>query len=216
MNEFKKALVSLTAFILSACAPAADTPKEEPQTQSPETSLPAEEEKPAEPPPEEEKTPEPTPEKPKEKVVGSGKTPLIDKNENRITNLTLAIKAINGKAVNPDETFSFNDTVGVRSKEKGYKKATAFDADNNKVQEYGGGICQISTTLYLAALNSDFEIIERHKHSREVPYEKTGNDATVSFGSSDFKFKNNKGLSVRIVASMDKSAVYIKIIELTH
>ena len=220
MKELKKTLVSFAAFILSACAPAAQIPKDEPQTQVPEESkAPPPEEEPivtpkTEPdnPPEEEPT-APPPEKQEEKFAGAGKTPLIDKNTNRVTNLSLAITAINGITLEPDEVFSFNDTVGVRSQEKGYKKAIAFDANNNKVKEYGGGVCQISTTVYLAALNADLEITERHKHTREVPYEKNGNDATVSFGSADLKFKNNKAIPIKITASMDNSAVYVKIVE---
>ena len=215
MKKIKETIISLTALALSACSSATQAPNQEPMTQAPEET-PAEQtsEPPTEPPKEPEKTPDNPPEKPKDKVIGSGKTPLMDNNENRTTNLSLAIKAINGKTLEPGEIFSFNDIVGVRSSEKGYQKAIAFDANNNKVKEYGGGVCQISTTAYLAAVNSGFEIVERHKHTREVPYEKNGNDATVSFGSADLKFKNNKASAVKINASMDKNAVCVTIVSL--
>ena len=130
---------------------------------------------------------------------------------NRLTNLTLACAAINGTVVQPGETFSFNDTVGERTKAKGYKKATVYQSGEVS-EDIGGGVCQVSTTLWNAAMKADCEIVERHEHSRPVSYVDKGKDATVSWTSQDMKFKNTSDYPMYIVAYVSSNKrVYCEI-----
>jgi vancomycin resistance protein YoaR len=206
MNKFKKAALSLGALILSACSPINENKEEPtpPPTATPEGASPSS--TPTE-------TPTPTPPAESETVISEGQTPVIDREANRVSNLNRAAAALNGKTLQSGEVFSFNQTVGVRSAETGYKKAAAIGENNKKIKIYGGGVCQISTTLHLAALYGDFEIAERHKHTKPIPYEKTGNDATVSFGTFDYKFKNNKAYAVKIKAGVANNMVYISLVK---
>ena len=96
-------------------------------------------------------------------------------------------------------------------KEGGYQEAIIFDGHGNKTKGYGGGICQISSTLYNAVLNAGLEVVERHEHSHEVPYIETGKDATVSYGADDFKFKNNSKRVITINASTTNDVLAISI-----
>ena len=108
----------------------------------------------------------------------------------------------------PGETFSFNQTVGQRTKAAGFKEATAY-SNGQVVQEVGGGICQVSSTLYNAVLYANLEIVERTNHGFKPSYVKPGLDATVSWGGPDFKFKNNRNYPVRI--KTDTSGKVLKI-----
>lgn len=109
---------------------------------------------------------------------------------NRTHNLTKATNIINGSIILPGEVFSFNQTVGRRTMETGFKDAMVIV--NGKFEPgLGGGICQVSSTLYNACLLAGLEIVERHYHNLTVAYVPLGQDATVSYGTQDFKFKNN-------------------------
>ena len=111
-------------------------------------------------------------------------------------------------------TFSFCDTVGRSSSSKGYKKADIFN-NGKKTKGYGGGNCQISTTLYNAVLKvPSIKVTERHEHSNKVPYIQNGKDAAVSYGAYDFKFVNNTGNSIRIKASHTSDSVTIRLVKL--
>ena len=121
-------------------------------------------------------------------------------NVNRNNNLVLAAEKLNGTIVNPGETFSYNDTLGQRTVEAGFKEAGVYSGDGVEIG-LGGGICQMSSTLYNAALLSDMEIVERSNHMFLTHYIEAGKDATVSWGSLDFKFKNNRKYPVKIVAT---------------
>ena len=104
---------------------------------------------------------------------------------------------------------------GPAKPEDGYKKADTFDSDGDIYQEYGGGKCQVSTTLYNAVKNvSGLEVVERHEHSNYVPYIEEGQDAAVAYGSVDFKFKNNNSYPIKIVASATDNEINIKIIKI--
>jgi len=118
---------------------------------------------------------------------------------NRLTNIRLALSSINGYCIKPGETFSFNEVVGKRTKDRGYKIATAYSG-GEVTEDVGGGICQVSTTLFNAAVKADLEIVERHNHSLTVGYVDLGKDASVSWNSQDLRFKNNGTDSVYIVA----------------
>lgn len=108
-------------------------------------------------------------------------------NYNRSNNLELAAKAINGTILMPGETFSYNQTVGERTISAGYKAAGAY-AGGKVVQDVGGGICQISSTLYNAVLLANLEVTDRSNHCFETSYVAAGRDATVNWGTVDFQF----------------------------
>lgn len=120
------------------------------------------------------------------------------KNANRTKNLQLACKAINGTVLKPGETFSFNKVVGKRTAAKGYKPATIFTGGSGTAQSLGGGVCQVASTMFNAALYSNFKIVERSQHSQRVSYCPLGRDAAIYWGSKDFKFKNTSGYPVKI------------------
>jgi len=107
----------------------------------------------------------------------------------RLKNIKLAMSLINGTRVAPGETFSFNEVVGERTSGRGFLKATAYSG-GDVTEQVGGGICQVSTTLFNAAVKADMEIVERHNHSLTVGYVDKGKDATVNWGNQDFKFRN--------------------------
>lgn len=108
----------------------------------------------------------------------------------RVNNVELAAKALDGLLIPPGGEFSFNETVGVRAKEKGYLAALMF-VDNKVVSDDGGGICQDSSTLYHAVRQANLQILERHSHSLPVAYVPVGQDATVAYGLLDFRFRND-------------------------
>ena len=130
---------------------------------------------------------------------------------NRNNNLKLACKAMNGKIIRPGETFSYNKTLGERTEAKGYKPAGAYMAGKT-VETVGGGICQVSSTLYYACLKADLEIVERTAHGYTVSYMPLGMDATVSWGSLDYKWKNNTDYPIRIEAWVSGGQVHVKLI----
>ena len=120
----------------------------------------------------------------------------------RATNMQLACEKINGTILLPGDVFSFNGVVGERTKAGGYKPAATYEGGKT-VFTYGGGICQPSSTIYYCALLADLEIVERDCHSYPSVYVPWGMDATVYWGSLDFKFKNNTEYPIRIDASAD-------------
>jgi vancomycin resistance protein YoaR len=135
-------------------------------------------------------------------------TTLYNKEENRVHNIETAAEKLNKTIVRPGEVFSFNETIGERTKDRGFKKASII-VDGEKKTGTGGGVCQISSTLYNAALLADMKILERHEHSRKVPYVPEGKDAAVVYGSKDFKFKNTKDYPVEILITVTDDEVQI-------
>lgn len=131
-------------------------------------------------------------------------TSLSGSTQNRITNVKLAAAAIDGIVLAPGEQFSYNDALGERTTERGYKAAGAYSG-GQVVQEVGGGICQVSSTLYYAALLANLQIDTRTCHYFPVGYLPAGLDATVSWGGPEFKFTNNRNWPIRIEASVDTS-----------
>jgi vancomycin resistance protein YoaR len=131
-------------------------------------------------------------------------------NKNRTTNLILAANKINGTVVMPGETFSYNQVVGERTIEAGYKEAAIYV--NGKVEDgLGGGICQITTTLYNAVLLANLEIVERSNHQFVPSYSDASRDATVVYGAIDFKFKNNRDYPIKITCSVANGIANFKI-----
>lgn len=124
----------------------------------------------------------------------------------RTENLTLAAHNINGSVVGPGEVFSYNDTVGPRTLATGFKDAIIYVRDRMK-KDIGGGICQVSSTLYNCVLLANLGIVERHCHSLPVYYVPPGRDATVSWGSDDFKFRNTTRRPIVIRANVSGGAL---------
>lgn len=119
---------------------------------------------------------------------------------NRAYNVELAASKINGLILPAGAEFSYNDVVGNANAANGFKMATIF-ADGKTTEGVGGGVCQTSSTLYCAVLRADLEVVERHNHSLPISYVPGGQDATVSYGVLDFRFKNNTGAPIKIVAT---------------
>ena len=124
-------------------------------------------------------------------------TTNVSGSSNRKHNVSLAAKSCNGVVLNPGETFSYNETLGQRTAANGYRTAGAY-VGGKTVEEYGGGICQISSTLYLAVLRSNLEIVSRTNHMFYPGYIPYGMDATVSWGGPDFKFRNNTDYPIKL------------------
>lgn len=143
-------------------------------------------------------------------LLSSFKTSFTSSNSNRSTNIRLCSEKINGTVLMPGETFSFNQVVGKRTPEAGFKPATAYSG-GKVVQEYGGGICQVSSTLYNAVLYANLEITERTNHGYKPSYVDPGLDATVSWGGPDFKFTNNRDYPIRIVCDTSNKILNIYI-----
>ncbi|MPQ44615.1 VanW family protein [Clostridium tarantellae] len=131
------------------------------------------------------------------KIIGTYTTSLGNSSENRKNNLKLFTQSLNTKIIFPNEIFSADKISGHRTIAKGYKPAPGFIGDKI-VQVPAGGICQGVTTLYNATLYADLEIVERASHSLIVRYAPMGRDATISDGTVDFKFKNNKSYPIII------------------
>lgn len=144
-------------------------------------------------------------------LLGSFSTSYSSSGSGRRHNVELAAKKINGKVLAPNEIFSYNAMVAPVTSAGGYQTATVFQG-NKAVPGIGGGICQVSSTLYNAVLYSNLEIVERHNHGLPVGYVKPSLDATVASGSGlDFKFKNtsNGYIYIRAIASGGKLTIEI-------
>lgn len=134
-------------------------------------------------------------------------------NVNRTTNLRLAANKINGTVLMPGEVFSYNQVVGARTIAAGYKEAPIYVS--GRVEDgLGGGICQITTTLYNAVAYANLEIVERTNHQFVPSYVGAGRDATVVYGAIDFKFKNNRNYPIKIICSVSSGIANFQILGL--
>ena len=133
----------------------------------------------------------------------------------RLNNINITCNTLNGTTIKAGDTFSFNSIVGQPSAEKGYQEADVI-VDKKVEKGYGGGNCQVSTTIYNAALEVEgIEVTERHPHKKKVTYIEEGKDAAVSYSSGlDLKFTNNTGNDIKIYASSDNDSVDVRIVEL--
>lgn len=130
-------------------------------------------------------------------LLGSGTT-TVSGSSNRKHNVKLSAEACNGVVLMPGEVFSYNNTTGSRSAAKGYLSAPVYSGGAS-VDEVGGGICQTSSTIYYAVLHTTLEVVERKAHMYNTGYVDEGMDATVYYGLTDFRFKNNTNYPVKIV-----------------
>ena len=154
-----------------------------------------------------------TPPSEKEEEIASYSTKVSGSTSNRLTNIRITCKKLNGTTVNTGDTFSFCEITGPSTAEEGYKEATMF-LDGKEVQALGGGNCQVST-LYNAVLDvPDLKVIERHEHGKDVSYVPDGKDAAVSYGSIDFKFKNNTDNNIKLYFDTDDVTLTVKIVKL--
>lgn len=144
-------------------------------------------------------------------VLGTFSTKFDVSNVDRTTNLKLAAKKINGTIIAAGEEFSYNKVVGERTISAGYKEAKVY-SNGEVVDGLGGGICQISSTLYNAAVLANLDITQRRNHQFVTSYVPAGRDATVVYGSQDFKFKNSRKYPVKIELTINngiaKATIY--------
>jgi len=130
------------------------------------------------------------------------KSTVYVNNSNRTNNLRLACEALNGTILNPGDVFSFNDIVGERTAAKGYLPATVYSGGKS-LEELGGGVCQVASTIYYVTLHMDLEQVEREPHMFAVTYVDLGMDATIYWGSLDYKFKNTLDYPIKLQANVD-------------
>lgn len=143
--------------------------------------------------------------------IGQYVTYFNRRNKQRSHNITLATEAINNHVVFPGETFSFNEVVGKRTRERGYLSAPVI-VRGELSEDIGGGICQVSSTLYNAVDHAGLNIVQRYSHSRRVPYVPRGRDATVSWYGPDFVFKNDLNQPILIQAKIYGGSMIVYIL----
>lgn len=134
--------------------------------------------------------------------LSSSKTSLWGSSYGRINNVRKAAEAVDGMILMPGEEFSYNEALGERTAANGYMEAGAY-SDGETVQEYGGGICQVSSMMYYCALYANLDITYRYYHYFPVSYVPPGLDATVSWGGPEFKFVNDRDFPIKIVAYVE-------------
>lgn len=160
----------------------------------------------------------PPPQTTVEKEIASFSTKIQNKKDsNRQGNITITCSVLNNTIVKSGETFSFCDTVGPSTIERGYKEANVI-IQGTETKGLGGGNCQVSSTLYNAvlAVPNELTVVERHPHSAPVPYIEEGKDAAISYGSHDFRFKNNTDSDIKIVAENTANNISIKLIKISQ
>ena len=143
-------------------------------------------------------------------VIAKFTTKYDASNTNRSGNLKIAADKINGTVLMPGKEFSFNEVVGKRTIEDGYKNAKIYE-NGQVVDGLAGGICQISSTLYNAVLLANLEITQRRNHSYTTSYVPAGRDATVVYGTQDFKFKNSRTYPIKIEANVANGIVEFQV-----
>lgn len=129
----------------------------------------------------------------------------------RTHNLRLAIKSLGRTVVMPGDVLSFNQRTGPRLAERGFREAPIF-VDGEVEPSTGGGVCQVATTVYNAALLANLTVVERHKHSRPVTYAPSGRDATIYWGQADLRIRNTLGHPILVIGSIGDSSMTVKIL----
>ncbi|MBN9654292.1 VanW family protein [Halobacillus sp. GSS1] len=144
------------------------------------------------------------------KQIGQYVTYFNKNNQERSHNIRLAAEALDSHVVFPGEVFSFNKVVGKRTMEKGYKKAPVI-VKGEVSEGIGGGICQLSSTLFNSVDKAGVKIMERYSHSKRVPYVPEGRDATVSWYGPDFTFKNPYNQPILIRSKVYGGQMIVKV-----
>jgi len=212
MKDINKIILLLCGtFLLTACG---QKNRSTPLPNTTETPLPVSETAVPEAEEPEMSTQEPRETKEAEEIqLGSAQTTLLDTENDRVHNILLAADTLSGYTLEPGEEFSFNRVLGDRTEEAGYRKATVI-IEGEKSRDYGGGVCQVSSTLYQAVRDAGLTVLERHSHKKPVDYAQQGDDAAVNYGTLDFRFQNQTDMPVILqVAAADglvTAAVYQK------
>lgn len=140
--------------------------------------------------------------------LGAYRTSLAERSEAQRQNIWQAARALDGVVIEPGATFSFNEVVGPRTPERGYRQAPAF-MERDLVTSVGGGICQVSSTLYNAAVLAGLQVVERHPHFRRVASVPAGRDATVWYGMADLRLANVGARPLRLAARVADEALMV-------
>ena len=144
-------------------------------------------------------------------------TPILTKDKNRYHNITIVRDRLNGYVLNNDETFSYNHVCGPYGKKDGFRKAIIQIGKGKKTKDYGGGVCQLSSTLYNVVKNLEIEITERHHHSTPVNYVPQNEDATVSLKTGlDFQFINRTGYPIEFSVSSTEDELTVSAYQLNN
>ncbi len=141
-------------------------------------------------------------------LLGGYRTVLKDPLPGEEYNVHLAASLLAGRVIKPNAVFSQNEAIGPYTQEKGFEKGPTY-IGTTLTTTIGGGVCKIASTLYNVAVLSNLKIVERHNHSMPVPYVPYGQDATVSYGSKDIKFRNETGSDVMIWAQGIDNVLYM-------
>lgn len=151
-----------------------------------------------------------------EKELSNFSTKIIDKDDNRDINMKITCEEINGTVIKVGEEFSFNKIAGNPTPDRGYKEAGII-VKGKLEKGYGGGNCQVSTTIYNAVKEIEgIEISERHEHGVELGYIEKGKDSTVVFDDLDLKFKNNTQNDIKLYATTTDTKVEIKVVKIVN
>lgn len=143
--------------------------------------------------------------------LGMFRTSLAERSPEQRDNIQRAVAALDGAVLEPGEEWSFNRHVGPRTPERGYRSAPAF-LEQDVTESVGGGICQVSSTVYNAAALAGLAIIERHPHIRRVQSVPPGRDATVWYGKADLRLRNDTGAPVRLGARLSDEALTVRFV----
>ena len=144
-------------------------------------------------------------------IAGTCTTSLSGSSSNRINNVTVAAANLNGLVLQPGQTISISDAIKPRTAQNGYLEAGAY-LNGEVIQAFGGGICQVSSTTYNAAMTSGLTVLERHSHSMPVHYLPLGLDAAISAGSKDLKIRNDYDLPVTLQAGVSGKKLTISVV----
>jgi len=148
---------------------------------------------------------------PSDQDIASFGTPLDGRSHSQRHNSLLALSRLKGAKIKPGEVFSFNRRVGTFSQDQGYRRAPV-SYNGQLISDWGGGVCQTSTTLYNAALLAGMQIVERHRHRFAPSYVQPGRDAAVAYSNIDLRFRNPYPFPVRIDGSLEGDVLVISII----
>ncbi len=140
--------------------------------------------------------------------IGRYQTPILDAKPPRLYNLTIATRAVDGRNISPGQIFSLNSIIDTEEMRGRYRKAPVIGDDGGMRLEPGGGVCQLATTLYNAALAAGLPVIEVHRHSQPVSYVPPGRDATV-YTDKDLRFRNDRGAGIKIRAAVKGKSVVV-------
>lgn len=146
--------------------------------------------------------------------LSSYSTPILSTSENRYHNIQIVADKLNGYLLGPGETFSYNQVCGPYGEEEGFLEATVLLSDGTESTDFGGGVCQLSSTLYNAVKDLNIQITERHHHSSPVPYVPENEDATVSMESGlDFQFINQNDFALRFETAYDPNNLTVNVFQ---